>query len=90
LLDSAGADYLAVVDVMSAFSKFAALTKQPAGQQMSMVMAAVPGLSELRAPIVLLGTGGALPSMEMEWPFGSLQNVARVVSGFMGQMGATK
>jgi hypothetical protein len=89
LLDSAGADFLAVVDLMSAVSKFAAISKDPAGAQLGMMMGAVPGLRELRAPIVVLGSGGGLPSFELQMPFGSLQNVARVVSGFMGQMGAT-
>jgi len=53
------------------------------------MMAVVPGLAELRTPVVLSGGGGTVPVIEFQVPFGSLQNVARVVGVFMGQMGAT-
>jgi hypothetical protein len=37
--------------------------------------------------MVLSGSGGHVPALELQIPFGTLQNVARVVSGFMGAMG---
>jgi hypothetical protein len=75
--------------VMSAFNKFLGLVKQAGVSQLGMMMAAVPGLPELRVPVVFSGKGGGVPNLELQVPFGSLQNVARVVSGFMGQMGAS-
>jgi hypothetical protein len=53
------------------------------------MMTAVPGLADLRAPMVLNGHGGSVAAIEIQVPYGSLQNIARVVSAFMGQMGAT-
>jgi len=89
LLDAAGADYLGLVDVVSVLGKVPSNGKEPGGQPFGGMMAAVPGLADLRAPVVLSGHGGKVPALELQVPFGSLQNVARVVSAFMGQMGAT-
>jgi hypothetical protein len=89
LLDTAAANYLGLVDVMSILSKVLANSKELAGQPLGGMMAAVPGLADLHTPVVLSGRGGTLPTLEFQVPFASLQNVARVVSAFMGQMGAT-
>ena len=88
LLDTAGAGVLGFVDVMAVLGKVAAASKEVAGQQLGVMLAALPGLNELRAPVVLSASTGNAPAIELQIPFGSLQNVARVVSGFMGQMGA--
>jgi hypothetical protein len=87
LLDTAGADYVGFVDVMALVNKILGATKDTAGPQVGMMMAAVPGLADLRAPLVFAGSGGKVPALELQIPFGTLQNVARVVSGFMGVMG---
>jgi hypothetical protein len=89
LLDTAGAHLLGVVDVASALRKVLAQSEEPTGLQLGAMMAVVPGLAELRTPVVLSGGGGTVPVIEFQVPFGSLQNVARVVGVFMGQMGAT-
>jgi hypothetical protein len=89
LLDTAGAHFLGAFDVASLLGKGLAQSGEPMGQQFGAMMAAVPGLAELRAPLVLSGSGGKAPAIEFQVPFGSLQNVARVVSAFMGQMGAS-
>jgi hypothetical protein len=87
LLDSAGADIMGFVDVMALLNKILGASKDVAGPQVGMMMSAVPGLAELRAPMVMAGSGGNIPALELQIPFGTLQNVARVVSGFMGAMG---
>jgi hypothetical protein len=89
LLDTAGADYLGLVDVVSVLGKVLASSKEFGGSTLSAMMTAVPGLADLRAPVVLNGHGGSVAAIEIQVPFGSLQNIARVVSAFMGQMGAT-
>jgi hypothetical protein len=89
LLDTAGADFLGSVDVVSVLGKVLANSKELGGSTLGGMMTAVPGLADLRAPVVLDGHGGSVAAMEIQVPFGSLQNIARVVSAFMGQMGAT-
>ncbi len=89
LLDSAGADFMGFADVMALFNRILGAAKDAAGPQVGMMMAAVPGLADLRAPLVMSGSAGRIPALELQIPFGTLQNVARVVSGFMGQMGST-
>jgi hypothetical protein len=89
LVDTAGADFLGLVDVVSVLGKVLANSKELGGSTLGAMMAAVPGLSDLRAPLVLDGHGGSVAAIEIQVPFGSLQNIARVVSAFMGQMGAT-
>ena len=88
LLDTAGADYWGLVDVVSVLGKVLANSKELGGSTLGAMMTAVPGLADLRAPMVLNAHGGSLAAIEIQVPFGSLQNIARVVSAFMGQMGA--
>jgi hypothetical protein len=88
LLDTAGADYLGLVDVVSVLGKVLASSKELGGSTLGAMMTAVPGLADLRAPVVVNGHGGSVAAIEIQVPFGSLQNIARVVSAFMGQMGA--
>ena len=89
LVDTAGANYLGLVDVVSVLGKLLANSKELGGSTLGGMMTAVPGLADLRAPVVLDGHGGSVAAMEIQVPFGSLQNIARVVSAFMGQMGST-
>ena len=92
LLDTAGADFLGLVDVASVltsiYGKVQMTGKDLGNMTLTGIVAAVPGLADLRVPVVLLGRGGKVPAIEFQVPFGSLQNLARVVSPFMGQMGA--
>jgi hypothetical protein len=88
LLDAAGADYLGLVDVMSVFGKVLANSKDFGGQPLAAILAGMPGMADLHTPVVLTGHTGAVPAIEVQVPFGSLQNVARVISAFTGQMGA--
>ena len=87
LLDTASANGVGLVDVMSVLTKV--LAKEFASGQLLGGMLAVPGFSDLHTPVVLSSRGGTLPSVEFQVPFATLQVLARVVSGFMGQMGAT-
>jgi Mg/Co/Ni transporter MgtE len=59
-----------------------------AGQSLGGILA-VPGFADLHTPVALSSRGGTLPSLEFQVPLGTLQILARVVSGFMGQMGPT-
>lgn len=87
LLDTASANGVGLVDVMSIVTKV--LAKEfAAGQSLGGILA-VPGFADLHTPVVLSSRGGTLPSLEFQVPFGTLQILARVVSGFMGQMGPT-
>jgi hypothetical protein len=87
LLDTASANGVGLVDVMSIVTKV--LAKEfAAGQSLGGILAA-PGFADLHTPVVLSSRGGTLPSLEFQVPFGTLQILARVVSGFMGQMGPT-
>jgi hypothetical protein len=91
LLDTAGADFLGLVDgasvLTSIYGKMQMTGKDLGNMSLTGMLAAVPGLADLRVPVVLSGRGGKAPAIEFQVPFGSLQNVARVVSAFMGQMG---
>jgi hypothetical protein len=88
LLDTAGADTLGSVDVASVITKLAMTSKDARNAPLGGMMMTMPALAELRAPVVLTGQAKGGPAIELQIPFGSLQNVARVVSAFMGQMGA--
>ena len=88
LLDAAGADSLGLVDLMSVFGKVLANSKDFGGQPLAAMLAGMPALADLHTPVVLTGHTGAVPAIEVRVPFGSLQNVARAVNAFMGQMGA--
>jgi hypothetical protein len=87
LLDTASANGVGLVDVMSLLTKV--LAKEFASGQPLGGMLAVPGFADLHTPVVLSSRGGTLPSLEFQVPFATLQILARVVSGFMGQMGPT-
>jgi hypothetical protein len=87
LLDTASANGVGLVDVMSIVTKV--LAKEfAAGQSLGGILA-VPGFADLHTPVALSSRGGTLPSLEFQVPLGTLQILARVVSGFMGQMGPT-
>ena len=92
LLDTASANGVGLVDVASVltsiYGKMQMTGRDLGSMTLTGMMAAVPGLADLRAPIVLSGRAGKAPAIEFQVPFGSLQNIARVVSAFMGQMGA--
>jgi hypothetical protein len=86
LLDTAGADFVGSVDMASILSR-AAATAKDAGTPSLGMMATMPGVADLRAPVVGTGQAKGGPAIELQIPFGSLQNVARLVSVLMGQMG---
>jgi hypothetical protein len=89
LLETAGAQFLGALDMASILRKGIAQSEEPMAQQFGAMMAAVPGLADLYTPLVLSGRSGTVAAIEFQVPFGSLRNVSRVVSAFMGQMGTT-
>jgi hypothetical protein len=59
---------------------------EAAGQAQAM-FGAVPGLKELKAPIVLSTTGGKVAGLELQLPYTSLANAVKVARPYFGQMG---
>jgi hypothetical protein len=82
------AEGLFYFDFMSLFSSALKGVQDPTGKQLGAMMGAVPGLVDLRAPLVVTLRGGATTGVDVQIPFQSLANVAHVVSPFVGKMGA--
>jgi hypothetical protein len=83
-----GADAMLYADP---FVIFAALTKpsdNPLLRQVGVMFSAIPGLTDVRAPIVFTARSGERLSFELAVPTTSLANLAAVVKPFMGEMGA--
>jgi len=72
LLDTASANGVGLVDVMSIVTKV--LAKEFASGQLLGGMLAVPGFSDLHTPVVLSSRGGILPSVEFQVPFGTCKS----------------
>ena len=84
---TAGAHGFFFLDLPSAIMELTAGSADPSFRQAHRMMLAVPGMSELRAPlIVALRANGAL-DLEIALPAESLENVGRVLHPFMGVMG---
>ena len=83
-----GAEGLAYFDFLSLFTATTRGVRYPAAKQVIAMMGAVPGLTELRAPLVLTLRGGATTGIDVQIPFQAFVNVAQVVRPFMGLMGA--
>jgi hypothetical protein len=82
-----GAEVLAFVDLMSMVGAGTKAADDPSVRQVGAMMNAVPGLAELRAPLVLAVWGGKTTAIDLQLPYQSLVNVAQVVRPFMGMMG---
>jgi hypothetical protein len=62
--------------------------KELPGSQMATVVAALPGMTELRAPFWFMARGGASLTGDFRISLGSLENVAKVVRGMLSAAGA--
>jgi hypothetical protein len=54
------------------------------------MLAAIPGMAELRAPLVMTIRGHDQVDVELVASTATLENVARVVRPFMGVMGTSQ
>ena len=82
------AEGLVYFDFISLLSSTTKGIQDPSAKQLGAMLGAVPGLTELRAPVVVTLRGGATTGFDLQFPFESLANVARVVRPFVGKMGA--
>ena len=63
-------------------------SNDPTTNQLKLMFAAVPGLAALHAPLVVVVRSGPKLTIELQAPYGSLENTANVARPFMGVMGA--
>ena len=85
---TAGAHAFLFLDLPSAVVKVTDGSADPSLRQVHRMLLAVPGVSELRAPLILaLRADGAL-DLEIALQAESLENIGRVLRPFMGVMGA--
>jgi hypothetical protein len=82
-----GADVLVFIDLVSFFSSIGKNAQEPQMKQLGAMMGAVPGLNDLKAPLVLAVWGGKTTAIDLQLPYQSLANVAQVVRPFVGMMG---
>jgi hypothetical protein len=82
-----GAEVLVFVDLMSFLNAVGKAADDPSVKQVGAMMNAVPGLSELRAPLVVAMWGGKTTAVDLQLPYQTLANLAQVVRPFMGMMG---
>jgi hypothetical protein len=82
-----GAELLMFMDLMSVVGAVSKAAEDPSVKQVGAMLNAVPGLSELRAPMVLAMWGGKTTAFDLQFPYQTLANVAQVVRPFMGMMG---
>jgi hypothetical protein len=82
-----GAEALFFMDLMALVSSFSKTADDPSVKQLGAMTGAVPGLSELRAPLVFALWAGKTTAFDVQFPYQSFANVATVVRPFMGAMG---
>jgi hypothetical protein len=82
-----GAELLLFIDLMSIVGAVSQAAEDPSVKQVGAMMNAVPGLSQLRAPVVMALWGGKTTAFDLQFPYQTLANVAQVVRPFMGMMG---
>jgi hypothetical protein len=85
---SKGSEGVLSVDVVSMLLRMLGKGKDLPGSQMAMVAAALPGMTELRAPFWFTVRGGASLTGDFRISLGSLENVAKVVRGMLNAAGA--
>ncbi len=84
---TAGAHAVFFLDLPSAVMKLSAGSPDPGLRQAHRMMLAVPGLSELKAPLILSLRSREALDLEIALPTESIQNIGEVLRPFMGVMG---
>lgn len=89
LAHTRGANAFAFIDVLALIIQIASASDDPSFHQLRLMVAAIPGLKELRAPLVMAIRNGPNVELELQVPTATLENIARIVQPFMGTMGAS-
>ena len=87
LAHTRGANAFAFIDILSLIIQIASTSDDPSFHQLRLMVAAIPGLKELRAPLVMAVRNGPNVELELQVPTATLENIARIVQPFMGTMG---
>jgi hypothetical protein len=87
---TAGADGIVLLDFISMVVRVAQQANDPTTNQLKLMFAAVPGLANLRAPLAMIVRSGPKLTIELQAPYGSLENTANVARPFMGVMGGAQ
>jgi len=58
------------------------------GSQLAMVATSLPGMMEMKAPVLFTLRGGTSLTGDFRIPLGSLENIAKVMRGMMGPVGS--
>jgi hypothetical protein len=82
-----GANLVAYVDVASLALALATSSPNPDVKQGLAMVRAIPGLEQLRFPLVASARSGATAQYELEIPIEGLESAARIVVPYMGTMG---
>lgn len=77
-------------DLPSMLVELSAGSEDPGLRQLHLMLAAIPGMAELRAPLVMTIRGHNQVDVELVASTATLENVARVVRPFMGVMGTSQ
>ncbi|HEX3901821.1 MAG TPA: hypothetical protein VH853_03160 [Polyangia bacterium] len=77
-------------DLPSMLVELSAGSEDPGLRQLHLMLAAIPGMAELRAPLVMTIRGHDQVDVELVASTATLENVARVVRPFMGVMGTSQ
>jgi hypothetical protein len=83
-----GAEVLIYSDLVALIASGIKAAQEPSLKQAGAMMGAVPGLADLKAPLVIALWGGKTTALELHFPIQTLTNIAQVVRPFMGMMGA--
>lgn len=82
-----GYDAMGFMDVMVFVSKGLELSNDPQAKQVAGMFRALPGLSELRLPLVLGWNSGITMRADLQIPMAAFESVATMVRPFMGMLG---
>jgi hypothetical protein len=84
LAQTKGDEMMASMDIFSFALRILGQGKDLPGKQIAILAGATPGVAEMMAPFVFSLRGGNSLVGEFRIPLGSLENVANVVRGFLG------
>lgn len=87
LAGTKGMEGVASVDVVAILLRLFQKAKDLPGAQLATMATALPGLAEMRAPLVLELLTGRTLTVDFRIPLGSLDNVGKVVQGVFGAGG---
>jgi len=87
---ASGAEAMMSADVVSMALQMLKKAKDMPGAEVAVAATAMPGLAEMKAPVLYTLRSGSTLTAEFRVPLGSLENVAKVVRGLFGVVGASR